>query len=156
MLFCNCIQSSSISFQRFFPNGPLIAVPCTGHWLMGLIPSGTTADIPTGLFSLEMFPGRPYSTLNYLKEATGELRDLFQGPVMIGCRIIALNWKKVGLDCLLGRDWILGRNSWVWGWWYSGTGCSEKLWMAHVWKCSRSSWTGLRAVWPSRKCPCPW
>jgi len=24
-----------------------------------------------------------------------------------------------------------------------GTGCLERLWMSHLWKCSRSGWMGL-------------
>lgn len=34
-----------------------------------------------------------------------------------------LYWKRVGLD------WILGRNSLQLGWWDTGTGCPEKLWI---------------------------
>lgn len=35
-----------------------------------------------------------------------------------------------------------------------GTGFQEKLWMPHLWKCSRQGWTDLRATWSSRMCPC--
>ena len=41
-----------------------------------------------------------------------------------------------------------------WGWWNTGTGCSEKLWMPRLWKHSRTGWTGLWATWSSWWCPC--
>ena len=34
---------------------------------------------------------------------------------------------------------MLGRNSLLRG---IGTGCKEKLWMPHPWKCSRPGWMG--------------
>ena len=51
---------------------------------------------------------------------------------------------------------MLGGNSLLRGWWGTGTGCPEKLWMSHTWKCSRPGWMGLGATWSSGRCPCPW
>jgi len=44
----------------------------------------------------------------------------------------------------------------VLGWWDPGTGCPEKLWIPHHWKCLQSGWMGLWAAWCSGRCPCPW
>ena len=63
---------------------------------------------------------------------------------------MALDWKRGDLD------YRKGRNSSLWGWWGTGTGCPEKLWMFPPWKCSRPGWTGLWATWASGRCPCPW
>ena len=45
-------------------------------------------------------------------------------------------------------------------WWGSGTGCPERLWMLHPWRCSRPGWMGPWAAWSSIKCggwwPCLW
>ena len=34
-------------------------------------------------------------------------------------------------------------------WWGAGTGCPERLWIPHPWRCSRPSWIG-----PLTVCPC--
>lgn len=47
------------------------------------------------------------------------------------------------------------RNFLLWGWGGTGTGCLEKLWMPHCWKCSRSGWMELWATWCNRY-PFPW
>jgi len=51
---------------------------------------------------------------------------------------------------------MLGRNSSPWGWWNTGTGCPEKLWLPAPWQCSRPGWMGLWATWSSGRCPCWW
>ena len=48
------------------------------------------------------------------------------------------------------------KNSLPWGWWGTGTGCPEKLWMPPHWQCSRPGWMGLWATWSGGRCPCPW
>jgi len=42
------------------------------------------------------------------------------------------------------------------GWWGTGTGCPERLWLPPPWKCSRPGWMGFWATWSSGRCPCPW
>ena len=37
---------------------------------------------------------------------------------------------------------MLGENSLLRGWWGSGTGCPEKLWMPHPLRCWRPCWMG--------------
>lgn len=51
------------------------------------------------------------------------------------------NWKKVGLDS------ILGRNSPWHRWWGIGSGCPEK------WRPQSLGWRKLRAIWCSGRCP---
>jgi len=41
-------------------------------------------------------------------------------------------------------------------WWGAGTGCSEKLWMPHPWRCSRPGWMGPWATWSSSWQPYLW
>jgi len=41
---------------------------------------------------------------------------------------------------------MLGRNSSPWGWWNTGTGCPEKLWMPPPWKWWRPGWMELWAT----------
>ena len=77
-------------------------------------------------------------------------RDFLTGPVLTGQGEMALNWIRIDLD------WIQGRNFLWWVWWDTETGCPKKLWMPHHWKCSRSRWMRLWATWPSKRCPCPW
>ena len=38
-------------------------------------------------------------------------------------------------------------------WWGAGTGCLEKLWVPHTWRCSRPGWMEPWAAW---SCACPW
>lgn len=54
---------------------------------------------------------------------------------------MALNWKRVDLD------YILGRNSLLWEWGDTGTGCPVRLWMPLPWKHWRPGWMGLWATW---------
>ena len=34
-------------------------------------------------------------------------------------------------------------------WWDAGTGCPERLWMTHPWRCLRPGWMGPSAIWSS-------
>ena len=43
-----------------------------------------------------------------------------------------------------------------WGWWNTGTGCPEKLWLPPPWNCSRPGWMELWATWSGGRCPCSW
>ena len=45
------------------------------------------------------------------------------------------------------NDLILGRNSLLWRWWDTGTGCPVRLWMPLAWKLSRPGWMELWATW---------
>ena len=51
-------------------------------------------------------------------------------------------------------------SSLLWEWWGAGTGCPDRLWMHHPWRCSRPGWMGPWAAWSSIKCggwqPCLW
>lgn len=47
----------------------------------------------------------------------------------------------------INSKWSWGRNVLWWWWWGTGTGCPEKLWMPHPWKCSRPDWMGPWAIW---------
>ena len=58
--------------------------------------------------------------------------------------------QRAGLDGILGRNCSLG------GWGGLGTGCPEKLWLLHPWKCSRPGWMGLGAICGDGNCPWPW
>ena len=54
-----------------------------------------------------------------------------------------------------GREdwgWMSGGSSLLWEWWGAGTGCPERLWMLHPWRCSRPGWMGPWAAWSSIKC----
>ena len=66
------------------------------------------------------------AAFQYLKGPTRKLEsDFWQGHLVIGQGVTASGWKRVGLD------YILGRNSLLRGWWDTGTGCPEKLWLPH-------------------------
>ena len=62
------------------------------------------------------------------------------------------DWKDLG--------WMSRGSSLLWEWWGAGTGCPERLWMPHSWRCSRPGWMGPWAAWSSIKCggwrPCLW
>jgi len=48
-------------------------------------------------------------------------------------------------------SWTWGRTSSLWGWWSTGTGCPERLWILLLWRYSRRSWTKTCATcsrWP--------
>lgn len=62
----------------------------------------------------------------------------------------ALNWKRVSLDEMLGR------NSFLSGWLDTGTGFPENLWLYHPWKCSVPGGMELWAIWSRGRCACPW
>ena len=49
---------------------------------------------------------------------------------------------------------MLERNSLLWEWWDTGTGCPMRLWMSPPWKYSRPGWMGLWAIWSRGRCPC--
>lgn len=93
---------------------------------------------------------RPSSTCQYQKKLQELDRDFWQGHVGTGPGGMASNWKKEYLY------WILGRNSLLWGWSDTGTGCPEKLGMPNPWKCSQSGWVQLWVSCSSGRCPCPW
>jgi len=40
-------------------------------------------------------------------------------------------------------------SSLLWEWWGAGTGCPQRLWMLHPWRCSRPGWMGPWAAWSS-------
>ena len=42
------------------------------------------------------------------------------------------------------------------GWWGTGTGCPEKLWLPPPWQCSRPGWMELWATWSGGRCPFSW
>ena len=63
---------------------------------------------------------------------------------------MVLTWRKEDLG------WISEGSSLLWGWWSAGTGCPEKLWMPHPWRCSRPGWMGPWAAWSSIKCEGWW
>lgn len=74
-----------------------------------------------------------------------------------GEKLFASAWQDKGNGFSLkeGRfRFCLERNSSLWEWRH--TGCLEKLWMPHHWKCSRSDWMELWEAWSSGNCPCPW
>jgi len=77
-------------------------------------------------------------------------RDFSQGCVVIGQGGMVLNYKRADLDQILGRNYS------PWGWWGTGTGCPEKLWMSPPWKCSTPGWMELWATWSSGRCPWSW
>ena len=56
--------------------------------------------------------------------------------------------------------WMSGGSSLLWDWWGARTGCLERLWMPHPWRCSRPGWMGSWAAWSSIKhrgwWPCLW
>ena len=58
------------------------------------------------------------------------------------------NLKRVDLYCTYGR------NSLLWEWWNTGTGCPKRWWMPHPWKHSKLVWMGTWATWSSWSCPC--
>ena len=47
-------------------------------------------------------------------------------------------------------------SSLLWEWWGAGTGCPDRLWMHHPWRCSRPGWMGPWAAWSSIKGVCWW
>lgn len=53
---------------------------------------------------------------------------------MTGQEETASNWIRV---CV---DQALGRHSLLWRQWHTGTGCSLKLWLPHLWRHSRPGW----------------
>lgn len=59
-----------------------------------------------GLFTLEKIPGRPYSSLSVPETGLQESwRVTFlQQPVVIGCRVMALNGKRDYLNEISGRN----------------------------------------------------
>ena len=77
-------------------------------------------------------------------------KDCLPRPVATRQGSMILNWKRVDLDG------IQGRNSLWWRWWETGTGCPQKLWVPHHWHFSRPGWTRLSATWSSERHPCPW
>lgn len=77
-------------------------------------------------------------------------RDYLQDHVVI-------KWGRMGFKLKEGRFRLdIGKQFPMWGWWGTKTGCPEKLWMPHPWKCSNHVWMGLWATWSSWRCPCPW
>lgn len=51
-------------------------------------------------------------------------------------------------------SYLSGQNSLLWGWWDSGTGCPEKLWVPQPGQCSRASFIRPWATCSSGKRPC--
>ena len=101
-----------------------------------------------GLFSLEKRRLRRdlRAAFQYLKGPARELEDFLQGHGVIGQGVFKLNESRFRLDAR--------KNSSPWGWWGTGTGCQENLWLTPPWQCSRPGWMGLWAAWSSRRCPC--
>ena len=87
---------------------------------------------------------QPSSTCSELisRRGTGFLHEL----TVIGQGRMALNYKR-------GDFLTRGRNSLLRGWWGSGTGCPEKLWMLHPCTRLRPGWMGPWAVWSSGEQP---
>lgn len=56
-------------------------------------------------------------------------RHCLQRHVLTGQGGLVSIWKRVGLDQLSRKNYL------VWEWWDTGTGCPEKLWAPHAWKC---------------------
>ena len=78
-------------------------------------------------------------------------------PVLVGpCAALWQHGRGRELFSLMTTSKLEERNSLLWGWWGTGTGCPEKLWMPPPWACSSPGWTGLWATWSSGRCPCPW
>jgi len=73
---------------------------------------------------------------------------------MAGQGEMVFSWRREDLG------WISGGSSLLWEWWGAGTGCPERLWMPHPWRCSRPGWMGPWTAWSSIKCggwwPCLW
>ena len=67
---------------------------------------------------------------------------------------MVLNWRRGD------SGWISGGSSLLWEWQGAGTGCPERLWMPHLWRCSKPGWMGPWAAWSSITCggwwPCLW
>jgi len=55
------------------------------------------------------------------------------------------------------KDWCVHYRE---EWWGAGTGCPERLWMLHPWRCSRPGWMRPWATWSSTRSggwwPCLW
>ena len=76
---------------------------------------------------------------------------------------------KLGYCVVWRQDWLLqtvsirtalgiALSSLQGEWWGAGTGCPERLWMPHPWRCSRPGWMGPWAAWSSKWggwWPCP-
>ena len=77
-----------------------------------------------------------------------------QGWIMAGQGEVVLSWGREDLG------WLSRGSSLLWEWWGAGTGCPERLWMPHPWRCSRPAWMGAWAAWSSIKWggwwPCLW
>lgn len=90
------------------------------------------------------------AAFQYLKgtyERAGE--GLCGRAVLTGQEKMALNLKWIDLY------YIWGSNSSLRGWWDTETGYTEKFWMPHPWKSSRSVWMNLWAAWASIRCSLP-
>lgn len=60
---------------------------------------------------------------------------------------MALNWKWIGFD--IRKKFFTVRVAF----WDIGTGFPEKLWISHLWRCSRPGWMGLWTPWSGESCP---
>jgi len=72
------------------------------------------------------------------------------------CKNLIKESKHTSPSCFRRHCNVLGRNSSPWGWWNTGTGCPEKLWLPPPWKCPRPGWMELWATWSSEGCPFSW
>lgn len=90
------------------------------------------------------------ATFQYLK---GACRGGGDGCFIRNCSDRA---RAGGFKLRVGLNETSGRNSLLWGWWGTGTGCLEKLSISHPWKCSRPDWKGFWATSSSGRCLCPW
>lgn len=129
--FCSCEAASGVLHPALaFPaqerHGPFAAGQGKGHRNYQWAP-----------MSLEKRRhwGDHIAAFQYIKEAYKKDGDRhLPGPVAAEQGATVLNWKRL---CL---NWIQGRNFLLWGGWDTETGCPEKLWMCHYWKCSKSCW----------------
>ena len=71
-----------------------------------------------------------------------------RGWIVIGQGGMVLYWDSGGLG------WILGGSFPHRGWWHTGTGCLQRLWMLHPWRHSRPGWMWLWAAWSAGWRPC--
>jgi len=84
------------------------------------------------------------------------LSSMSRGNGLIVMLIQVWEWNACGLPKAELRFSLSIRGKLPREWWGAGTGCPERFWMLHSWRCSMPGWMGPWAAWSSIRFRCWW